>query len=168
MTQGHYGKYRGEVVSTFDPDQIGQIRVRFTVGGNAIENWALPCVPYAGGRNGFLAIPPVGAGVWVEFEEGNLDHPIWSGCWWKKGELGGALDGIPLPALPVVLQSTGQHRVILGSGAGDAVVIETVRREQGPRIVVTDSSVKISCGPMSSIEITDSEVKINDDALVVR
>lgn len=168
MTQRHYGKFRGTVVSTFDPNSQGRLKVSFTVGGNPIENWALPCVPYGGEANGFLAIPPVGAGVWVEFEEGKLDYPIWSGCWWKAAELPRALDAVPLATLPVVVQSTGRHRVILGSGPGEAVIIETAGRDQGPRIVMTDTSVKISCGPMMSIEVTDSEVKINGDALVVR
>jgi hypothetical protein len=30
---------------------------------------------------------PVGTNVWVEFEGGNTDLPIWSGCFWAEGEL---------------------------------------------------------------------------------
>lgn len=165
----HLGKMRGTVVSIDDPKSCGRLRVQISLGGQPVEVWADACIPYAGGNNGFYAIPPVGSGVWVEFVEGDIDQPIWTGCWWKEGELSGALaSGPSLNAFPVVLQSTGMHRLILGSGSGDAVVIETASGEQGPRIVMTDSSVKISCGPTMSVEITSSEVKINSDGLVVR
>jgi len=30
---------------------------------------------------GLFALPSVGAGVWIEFEHGDPDYPIWSGCW---------------------------------------------------------------------------------------
>jgi uncharacterized protein involved in type VI secretion and phage assembly len=134
-----------------------------------VEVWAEACVPYAGGKNGLYAIPPVGSGVWVEFAQGDVDKPIWTGCWWKEGELNGALGaGTSLASLPVVMQSTGKHRMILAGSGGDAVVIETASGERGPRIVMTESSIKISCGPTMSIEITASEVKINNDGLVVR
>ena len=45
---------------------------------------------------GFFAVPPNGANVWVEFEGGNPDYPILSGCFWGLGE-------VPVPpALPFV------------------------------------------------------------------
>jgi hypothetical protein len=44
-------------------------------------------VPYAGPNVGFFALPPVGASVWVEFENGRRDHPIWVGCFWEESEL---------------------------------------------------------------------------------
>ena len=47
----------------------------------------MPSVPFAGPKVGFFAIPPVGANVWVEFEAGDTDHPIWSGCFWGPGQL---------------------------------------------------------------------------------
>ena len=39
---------------------------------------------------GFFAIPPVDASVWVEFEGGERDHPIWTGCFWEAGEIAAA------------------------------------------------------------------------------
>ena len=165
----HYGKIKGKVVSTADSKNSGRLKVQITLGGSAVEVWAEACVPYAGGKNGLYAIPPVGSGVWVEFAQGDVDKPIWTGCWWKEGELKGALGaGTSLASLPVVMQSTGKHRMILAGSGGDAVVIETASGERGPRIVMTESSIKISCGPTMSIEITASEVKINSDGLVVR
>ena len=88
----YYGKTRGTVTSADDPASRGRLRVQVSLGGPAVEVWAEACVPYAGDKNGAFAIPPVGAGVWVEFEQGDPDRPIWTGCWWKEGEIGGALD----------------------------------------------------------------------------
>ena len=32
-------------------------------------------------------MPPVGAGVWIEFEAGDVSRPIWVGGWWATGEV---------------------------------------------------------------------------------
>lgn len=169
-TRRYYGKYRGVVTSTDQASRNGRLKVRIALGGNSsVDAIAEACVPYAGEGNGMYAIPPSGSGVWVEFQEGDLDKPIWSGCWWKDdGELPRALGaGIVLSALPVVLQSQGGHRLVLGGNSGNPVLIETERGEQGPRILMTDSSIKISFGQAASIEITPSQVKINGEGLVV-
>ena len=80
MTQ-YYGKYRGKVENNIDPQLMGRIQVSCpAVLGGGTMSWALPSAPYAGPGIGFFAIPPKGANVWVEFEGGNTDFPIWSGC----------------------------------------------------------------------------------------
>jgi hypothetical protein len=82
-----YGKYRGFVVNSNDPKQLGrlQVRVPSVLGPIVVTGWALPCVPYGGhGNQGFLCIPEPGAGVWVEFEEGDLEFPIWVGTFWSE------------------------------------------------------------------------------------
>jgi uncharacterized protein involved in type VI secretion and phage assembly len=48
---------------------------------NTPSVWAEPCFPYGGDFVGFNFIPPVGALVWVEFEAGDLNYPIWVGVW---------------------------------------------------------------------------------------
>ena len=82
-----YGKYRGTVADVDDPDSLGRIKVQVPeVYGEVVSPWALPCVPYAGPSVGFYAIPPVGAGVWVEFEAGDPARPIWTGAWWGRDD----------------------------------------------------------------------------------
>ena len=86
MTQ-FWGKYRGIVVGDQDPLMLGRLQVSAPqVLGEALTAWAMPCVPYAGTQVGFCMLPPVGAAVWVEFEGGDPDYPIWSGCFWREGE----------------------------------------------------------------------------------
>jgi uncharacterized protein involved in type VI secretion and phage assembly len=83
----YYGKYRGIVVDTHDPEQLGRLRARVpsVLGRDIPTGWATPCVPYGGDSGqGFLFMPEIGAGVWIEFEEGDLEFPIWSGTYWSK------------------------------------------------------------------------------------
>ena len=76
-----FGKYRGKVEDDIDPLGMGRLRVSVpALAGGGHSSWALPCVPYAGRDVGFYALPPIGANVWVEFEGGDLNYPIWSGC----------------------------------------------------------------------------------------
>lgn len=83
-----FGKYRGKVTSSQDPENLGRIQVTVpAVLGEGIQSWAMPCTPYAGKDIGLFTVPPVGSNIWVEFEGGDTDYPIWSGCFWGKGEL---------------------------------------------------------------------------------
>jgi hypothetical protein len=88
MSDRHYGKYRGIVTYNQDPSSLGRIRARVPeVLGEVETGYALPCAPYAGDGSGAFFIPPVGAGVWIEFEAGDVSRPIWSGCWWGEDQL---------------------------------------------------------------------------------
>ena len=84
-----YGKYRGFVKNNQDPKHLGRLTLQVpSVLGDEVTGWAMPCVPYGGQDNqGFLCIPEPGAGVWVEFEEGDLEFPIWVGTFWSALEV---------------------------------------------------------------------------------
>jgi hypothetical protein len=80
-------KHRGRVVNNLDPQQMGRLQVSVPdVLGDQVA-FAMPCVPYAGPGVGFAALPPIGANVWVEFENEDPALPIWTGCFWNAGEL---------------------------------------------------------------------------------
>jgi uncharacterized protein involved in type VI secretion and phage assembly len=83
-----FGKYRGIVSDNDDPKKLGRIKARIPeVLGGVESGFALPCAPYAGNGSGIFAVPPNGAGVWIEFEAGDVSRPIWSGCWWGENQL---------------------------------------------------------------------------------
>lgn len=83
-----YGKYRGKVVNNVDPLMLGRVLVHVpAISELPLPNWAMPCVPYAGENVGLFAMPPVGANVWVEFEGGDPNLPIWTGCFWGRDEI---------------------------------------------------------------------------------
>jgi hypothetical protein len=79
----YFGKYRGIVLESIDPLLLGRILPQVPA-IPAVLGWAMPCLPYVK-TPGTLAIPPVGTEVWIEFEQGNPDYPIWSGCFWSPG-----------------------------------------------------------------------------------
>jgi hypothetical protein len=83
-----YGKYRGTVSDNEDPRNLGRLVAHVPeVLGDVESGWALPCAPYAGDGSGQFTVPAVGAGVWIEFEAGDVSRPIWSGCWWGDGQI---------------------------------------------------------------------------------
>jgi hypothetical protein len=87
-TARHYGKYRGTVSDNSDPRKQGRVKVKVPeILGDVDSGWALPCAPYAGDQSGLYTVPPAGAGVWVEFEAGDVSRPIWTGCWWGSDQL---------------------------------------------------------------------------------
>lgn len=82
-----YGKYRGLVVDNEDPQSLGRLKVAVAsvLGTDVVSGWATPCVPYGGADGqGWLTVPDVGAGVWIEFEEGDLEFPLWVGTFWSR------------------------------------------------------------------------------------
>jgi uncharacterized protein involved in type VI secretion and phage assembly len=84
----YFGKYRGIVTDNNDPKNLGRIKARVPEVLEEVETgFALPCAPYAGDGMGLFAVPAAGAGVWIEFEAGDLSRPIWTGCWWGEDQL---------------------------------------------------------------------------------
>ena len=89
-----YGKYEGVVTDTGDPLKIGRLKAHVPAlfGSDQTKGqtgWALPCAPFGGGKDrGFLFMPEKGDNVWIEFAAGDLQRPIWAGCWWsvKSGD----------------------------------------------------------------------------------
>jgi Type VI secretion system/phage-baseplate injector OB domain len=80
----YFGKYRGLVTNNTDPMMLGRILAQVP-SVPSVDGWASPCLPYLAHPSGTLVAPPVGTSVWIEFEEGNVDFPIWSGCFWTVG-----------------------------------------------------------------------------------
>src|SRR5690349_15564977 len=113
MSNKYYGTYRGLVLNNIDPLQTGRILVQVPdVLGVAISSWAMPCVPIAGTQMGVYVVPLIGAGVWVEFEGGNPDYPIWAGGFWGSAAEVPTLALAGIPGSPnIVLQSTTQYTV---------------------------------------------------------
>ncbi len=82
----YYGKYRAIVSDNKDPGNMARIKVKIPelLGDEAETGWALPCLSLRNEENPFSYIPKIGSNVWVEFEGGNLDYPIWVGIWISK------------------------------------------------------------------------------------
>jgi len=159
MSEKFYGKYRGKVESNTDPNQMGRLQVSCAaVLGEGKNSWALPCVPYAGKGVGFFALPPKGANIWVEFEGGDPDYPIWSGCFWGKGEA---------PAKPAKAEMKVIKTDAVTLTINDTKGSFTLETKSPPLKMVFDSKgIEIKNGS-SSIKLTQTGVNVNDGALEV-
>ncbi len=82
MSEKFFGKYRGSVVNNVDPLQTGRLLVQVPGIAGQPALWAVPCVPSTLPKAVGSALPEVGAGVWIEFEQGDPKLPIWTGCWY--------------------------------------------------------------------------------------
>ena len=160
MQARHYGKYRGQVASNADPANRGrlQVSVPALLGDQLV--WAMPCAPYAGNGVGLFALPPVGAGVWVEFEGGDPDYPIWSGCFWSDGQA----PKLPAEARFKVIKTDACTITITDVPKAGIIEIETAL---GVKISFSQNGLEITNGKGASIKLTGSQVSINQGALEV-
>jgi hypothetical protein len=173
MNQKYFGKYRGTVLNNVDPELRGRLMLTVPdVLGAIPSSWAEPCVPLAGPTGppmGVYMVPPIGAGVWAEFEQGDPSHPIWSGCRW------GTTSDIPTlakagnPADPnIVMQSLLQHTFMISdmppSPATGGIILKSAT---GAMIVVNDSGIYIQNGKGASITMIGPTVTVNNGALTI-
>ncbi len=153
-----FGKYRGVVINNQDPQQLGRLMVSVPdIAGDRMA-WATPCIAAAGDGLGFFALPPIGAGVWVEFEKGDVDLPIWSGCYFRAGEFP-SLPVHPLPPGLTVMLQTLSHRLWISDdpGSGGGIVLGSAG---GARISLTAEGIEVSNGQGACIRLVGSRVDI--------
>jgi type VI secretion system secreted protein VgrG len=168
----YFGKYRGYVSGVVDPLNLGRIKARVPrLLGEAETGWALPCAPYAGPDQGIFMVPEVGAGVWIEFEGGDLSRPIWSGGFWGKPGAGDidqadstARKAPPTSEIPkenypervvdpnvrVIKSATGHY--ILLDDRPDTARIE-IRDHVGNRIILSREGIQF---------LTNNEATVNE------
>jgi uncharacterized protein involved in type VI secretion and phage assembly len=163
-----YGKYRGTVTVNVDPEQRGRIMAMVPdVLGVIPSSWAMPCLPIAGKQQGSYFVPQIGAGVWVEFENGDPNYPIWTGCFWGSVAEVPALALAGNPASPnIVLQSSLQNAVVISDLPGPTGGI-MLKSTTGASIIVNDTGIYIQNGKGASIVMTGPTVTVNNGALVV-
>jgi len=166
-----YGKYRGTVLNNIDPMFVGRLLVQVPDAvGLVPSTWAEPCVPLAGPTGppmGVYLVPPIGAGVWVEFEQGDVNYPIWSGCRWGAASDVPPLAKAGLPVSPsIVLQTAGQNTIQISDlpGPTGGIMLKSLT---GAMILINDVGITISNGKGAMIVMTGPTITINQGALVI-
>lgn len=162
---GFYGKFRGFVVDNQDPDKRARLKLRVpSVQGTPENHWALPCLPFGGLKEqGLFMVPEVGAQVWVEFEEGNLTHPIWAGTFWQQEgdppaeaaageEPSGRLLKTPSGHLLQLEDKSGEERIILRHTSAAELLID----ENGT-VAITDKN-----GATLRLDADGNEIVVED------
>lgn len=167
MNAGPYlGKFRGTVVNNLDPLQTGRIQAIVPdVAGLLPSSWAMPCVPVAGPNMGVFTVPPIGAGVWIEFERGDPDYPIWVGGYWGSAAETPLLSHAVPPGLAgITLQTTLANGIVISDGPSGGVLIKTAL---GAFILVSDLGITISNGKGAVITLVGPATDINAAALTI-
>ena len=151
-----FGKYRGTVENNIDPLQTGRVQVSVpAVLGPGRMSWALPCAPLAGPGVGLFLVPPNRANVWVEFEGGDPDYPIWSGGFWGPGEA---------PALPALAETKVLKTDAVTLTVSDVPGAGGVTLEVNPPAVATPLKLSFSS---TGIEISNGSAVIKLDPVSV-
>jgi uncharacterized protein involved in type VI secretion and phage assembly len=167
----YFGKYRGTVFNNVDPEQRGRmLAIVPDVLGLVPTTWAEPCVPLAGPSGppmGAYFMPPIGAGVWVEFEQGDPNFPIWAGC--RFGSTADvptlALAGLPISP-SIVLQTAGQNCIAISDLPGPTGGI-MLKSTTGATLIVNDTGIYIQNGKGASLTLVGPTVTVNTGALTV-
>lgn len=162
------GKYRGTVVNNIDPEQRGRIQALVPDVSNVIlTSWALPCLPFGGVQAGIFDVPVIGAKVWVEFEQGDPDRPIWVGCFWgTTAEVPALAKTIP-PGVPgVVIQTPLQNGILVSDvpGPTGGILLKTAT---GAMLSISDVGITFTNGRGAVLTMIGNVVDINAGALTV-
>jgi uncharacterized protein involved in type VI secretion and phage assembly len=187
-----YGKYRGFVVDNDDPKHLGRLRVRVPslLGSDVVTGWAMPCVPYGGAANqGILFIPEADSGVWIEFEEGDLEFPIWVGAFWSEpggeSELpkpndpdGAEQSSVQDPVTRKIIKTRKGHTIQFEDADGDESILIVQVTDSGPNVVVLNAdgisltdlhgnSLVMASNGITLTDLTGNSVEMTDSAFTL-
>lgn len=167
-----WGKYRGTVVQNVDPEMRGRLQCMVPdVLGPTPSSWCEACTPLAGPPGppmGTYMVPTIGAGVWIEFENGDPDYPIWTGCRVNIGDVP-PQDLIGNPADPnICISSLLQHSLTISdlppSPLTGGIILKSTT---GAMIVVNDSGIYINNGKGASINMIGPMINFNLGAMQI-
>jgi uncharacterized protein involved in type VI secretion and phage assembly len=170
-----YGKYRAIVVDNKDPSRLGRLKLKVpsVLGPDVVTGWATPCAPYGGAADqGFLFVPERDAGVWVEFEEGDLEFPIWVGSYWSRpgdeselpkpqGDDGTEADEVQDPPTRKIVKTLKGHTVQFEDADGKEAVL--VREGTNGHLITMDQDgITIVDKNQNTVLLDDDGVTITD------
>ncbi|MDJ0729235.1 MAG: phage baseplate assembly protein V [Crocosphaera sp.] len=162
----YFGKYRGKVASTKDSEKnLGRIQVVVpAILGEGRLSWAMPCVPYAGKDIGFFTVPPVGSNIWVEFEGGDIDYPIWSGCFWGENELPKNASKLDKPEEVQVFRNHGITFTWsnLGDNKGLTIEVENPAVQRPLKMVFNADGIEINNNNETTIKLTADIIELKN------
>ena len=152
-----YGKYRGKVTDNQDPLARGRVRARVPAISDKDLTWAEPCTPYAGPQVGWYAIPPPGADVWIEFERGDPDYPIWSGCFWGSGDP----EIMPPDAASPELKVFQTDKIALTLDDKEVRLTVKMETEAGPMQLVMDAQGIVLTADQVTLTVSKDKIELS-------
>ena len=164
MPKPFFGKYRGKVTGNKDPLHLARLLVEVpAILGDRQDSWAMPATPYAGKDIGFFTIPPVGTNIWVEFEGGDPDYPIWAGCFWGEDELPQNAK-VEEPDKVQVFRATGITLTWsnLGNNKGVTLEVESPVVERKLKMVFNADGIELNNKDETTIKIKADEIELKN------
>jgi uncharacterized protein involved in type VI secretion and phage assembly len=164
----YFGKYRGTVFDNRDPEQRGRIIALVPdVSGNMPTTWALPCLAVTGMQTGMFTVPTKGSGVWIEYEQGDSDYPIWVGGFYgSPAEVPAMARIAPPDANAITLQTPKATGITISDGSGPTGGI-LLRHASGAFIAINDLGITLSTGKNAIITLQVNKVDVNNGALTI-
>jgi uncharacterized protein involved in type VI secretion and phage assembly len=171
-----YGKYRGIVVDNQDPAKLGRLKLNVpsVLGSDVVTGWAMPCTPYGGAANqGFLYIPDAGAAVWTEFEEGDLEFPIWVGSFWSqpnseselpkpnKGSDGSEESDIQSPPTSKIIKTAKGHTLQFEDADGSEMILLR-EGKKGHFLTMDQNGITVTDANANTIQFTSDGITVQD------
>jgi uncharacterized protein involved in type VI secretion and phage assembly len=164
--------YRGKVVGADDPDKLGRLKIEAYPMFKGIEAehlpWAVPAFPLFSGSAegvGAFSIPAVGSFVWVFFENGDVDQPVYF------AEAPSKLHGIPVNAQGANYPNIKAFRTPSGIEIliDDTVKTVSVTMPAGTSLSITENGItatglgnaSISMDSSGNVTISGATVNIN-------
>jgi uncharacterized protein involved in type VI secretion and phage assembly len=158
-----YGKYRGTVTKVGTGSDLGRIKAKVpaVLGPDQETGWCMPCVPYAGDNTGIAFLPEEGAGVWIEFEGGDVSHPIWVGCYWHQNKM-------PRRVAPEVkvIRTKGGQQIVLDDK--DHVITITDSSDNSVTLDRNGITILSNATPRAGkLVVSAGKVTVNEDGMEV-
>jgi hypothetical protein len=158
----HYGKYRGLVTDNQDPKNLARIRAKVPeLLQDEETGWALPSSPYAGDGSGFFRVPAKDAGVWIEFEAGDVSRPIWTGCWWADNQLPSDQDGNSATPDFSILRSEAGLMVVLND-ASSTIAVSDKNGDNLLKIEVSQGQITVKA--QTKVVVDAPQIELVDGA----
>ncbi|MDH3684038.1 MAG: phage baseplate assembly protein V [Acidimicrobiia bacterium] len=156
------GLYQGTVVKS--RHDLGELKIKVKV-----PDVLGACAVWARSRHpGLYRTPSKGDGVWVEFQNGDIDQPVWSGEFKARPDqnqldLGDRME----PDKVILIVTPGGQKVRLSDRIGDESI--TLEVKGGAKIELTRQTITLQVGTAKiELKAAGNEVDINSGALNVR
>jgi len=168
-----YGIYRGIVVSNKDEDGVGKIKVQVPAVKGKLEltSWAVPIFRFAGAdkddsskKYGEFYPPEEGDGVWVTFENGDPNYPMYIGGWWADNEIPDEFATSDKETSPTVrgVKTKGGHKILFNDedGKQSVLVTWTDGTDESNLLIDKDATAKLDVKGKHFIHLKEDEIEI--------
>jgi uncharacterized protein involved in type VI secretion and phage assembly len=169
----YHGKYAG-VVTDNGPPPSGAHRGQVTAdvpgileetadgsSNQALKVFAAPALP-----PGFFFVPEVGDTIWVEFVNGDINYPIWTGVWYAAGAAPQtADDSAPTQDQKIIRTKAGFTLEFDGTSGAEKLVVKdktnstTITLDSNGVAIAADHGVTITCG-QCSLSLSSSQIQL--------